>query len=112
MNIETSIIVLTHMFCVAIGFLLAWLIFANNNKTVAIYNNDSQEKHKVSELSNNTKEKIKKIEIDSRTIVVNDINNDFTKMFDSLGSNSINKDNIMEAVDKLSQLKNNGGSNG
>jgi hypothetical protein len=66
-----------------------------------------------SELSTQTTEKIRKIHIDTSKVVVNDLDNEFEKHFDTFGNTKTEKDNIEQVVSRLAQLKkNNGGHNG
>lgn len=109
MSILLCILILTHILCAMSGCLFAWIGLRKAKIEVSINSSDSYSNISKKTLSETTKEKIKKIEIDSRTVVVDDMNNQFTKMFDDLGSDTINKDNITEAIDKLTQLKKNGG---
>jgi len=109
MNIYiVGFLILTHIICAMSGGLVIWI--ALRNSKIEISANQQDYKYNKKTLPETIKEKIKKIEIDSSTVVVNDMNNKFTKMFDDIGDDIINKDNILEAIDKLTKLKKNGGS--
>lgn len=109
MNIYiVGFLILTHIICAMSGGLVIWIALSNSKIEISENKQDYQYNKKV--LPETVKEKIKKIEIDSSTVVVNDMHNEFTKMFDDIGHDTINKDNIIEAIDKLTKLKKNGGS--
>lgn len=104
--------IVTHILCTIIGAVSAYFVCRYAKLEVHMsdhYQSSGSNTSKNVGLSEKTKQTIKKIEIDSRTVVVNDMDNNYTKLFDDLGGESIHKDNIMDAVNKLSQLKNNGG---
>lgn len=111
MNITIGFLILTHILCALSGCVAVWIALRNSKIEISINNQQDYQNTNKKTLSETTKEKIKKIEIDSSTVVVDDMNNQFTKMFDDIGSNTINKDNIIEAIDRLTQLKKSGGSN-
>lgn len=100
-------LILTHIMCAMFGYLTAWIILRNSKIEISVNQQDYQYNKKT--LSENVKDKIKKIEIDSSIVVVDDMNNQFTKMFDDIGSRTIDKDDIVEAIDKLTKLKKAGG---
>jgi CRISPR/Cas system-associated endoribonuclease Cas2 len=105
--------IVTHILCTIIGAVSTYIVCGYRHKLEVRmsdhYQSSGFNASKNTGLSEKTKQTIKKIEIDSRTVVVNDMDNNYTKLFDDLGGESIHKDNIMDAVNKLSQLKNNGG---
>jgi biopolymer transport protein ExbD len=106
--------ILTHLICILIGFLVTYIILSKKtNIEVNVISNQEETKTKNSkEPSAAIVKKIKQIEIDASTIVVNDMDNNYQPLFKEIGEEKIIADNIKNAVDKLSQLKNNGGSNG
>ena len=107
---QVSITILTHILCTIIGALCSYIVLRNNKTQIIEYRNTEHRTSTVSGgLSENTKQNLRKIEIDSSKVVVNDMDNSYTKLFDNIGSESIQKDNIIEVVNKLSQLKKNGG---
>lgn len=118
MNIEIYIAIISHIICFAMGYLLRVSIAKHNVKEIVIDNNissqmiSSAEKKIVPKISEDTTEKIRKIVIDTSKVVVNDIDNNFEKHFDTIGDTKTTKDNIMDVVNKLSQIKKNGGHNG
>jgi len=103
-----SITILTHILCTLLGIICTYLILSKNQSQVIEYRAVETKSVSSSGLSENTKKNLKKIEIDSSTVVVNDMDNKYTKLFDNMGSESIQKDNILEVVNKLAQLKKNG----
>lgn len=118
MNIEIYVAILSHSICFVLGYLLHSSIFKNQSTNLIIDKNigsqsiSNVEKKVKTELTEDTSEKIRKIVIDTSKVVVNDIDNNFEKHFDTMGNHKTSKDNIMDVVNKLSQLKKNGGDNG
>lgn len=115
MNLEIFLLLISHILFLILGYLLHDVLhkhFKKINSDYIVSNQEYQIKNNTSTISNKAVEKIKKIHIDTSRVVVNDIDNNFEKCFDTMGNKTTSRDNISEVVNRLSQLKNNGGNNG
>jgi hypothetical protein len=114
MNLDNFLLILSHTIFLLLGYLAHSAIHKHTSNNINTFEvQQASTVKRKSEPSVQTAEKIRKIHIDTRKVVVNDIDNEFEKHFDTLGNTKTEKDNIEQVVNKLAQLKkNNGGDNG
>lgn len=114
MNLDIFLLIISHTVFLLLGYFAHSAIHKHTLNHVNTFEAQqvSTGKRK-SEPSAQTTEKIRKIHIDTSKVVVNDLDNDFEKHFDTFGNTKTEKDNIEQVVNKLAQLKkNNGGDHG
>jgi len=115
MSLDIFLLIISHTVFLLLGYFAHSAIHkhTSNNHINTFGIQQVSAPRKKSEPSVETTEKIRKIHIDTSKVVVNDLDNEFEKHFDTFGNIKTEKDNIEEVVNKLAQLKkNNGGNNG
>lgn len=114
MNLDTFLLIISHTVFLLLGYFAHSAIHKHTSSNVKAFEiQQSNPTKRKAEPSVETAEKIRKIHIDTSKVVVNDIDNEFEKLFDTFGNTKTEKDNIEQVVNKLAQLKkNNGGNNG
>lgn len=114
MNLDIFLLIISHTVFLLLGYFAHSAIHRHiSNNISSLESQPALAIKRKSEPSAQTAEKIKKIHIDTSKVVVNDLDNEFEKHFDTFGSTKTEKDNIEQVVNRLAQLKkNNGGTNG